>query len=232
MATHASFLTFTQSAFCYGYHHREMSPRRHAALTHGSRNAMRRVLPPLLAADLFLRRSVRRSCAAARGGIPGRGARGLPRSAGNVGLLELHCAHRGTSLEFGLISERGIRCCYHGWLFGVDGTVIETPGEPAHSTLKDRLCQGAYPTHEYNGVMFGYMGPPDKQPPFPLYDCFERAGYRLIPGQKYFYPCNWLQIVENAMDPVHTAFLHTIVSGSVTANSGVPELDFTETLVA
>ena len=120
---------------------------------------------------------------------------------GNVGLLELHCAHRGTSLEFGLISERGIRCCYHGWLFDVDGTILETPGEPAHSTLKDRLCQGAYPTHEYNGVMFGYMGPPDKQPPFPLYDCFERPGYRLIPGQKYFYPCNWLQIVENAMDP-------------------------------
>jgi hypothetical protein len=35
---------------------------------------------------------------------------------GAVGLLELHCPHRGTSLEFGLISERGIRCCYHGWL--------------------------------------------------------------------------------------------------------------------
>ena len=70
---------------------------------------------------------------------------------GHVGLLERHCPHRGTSLEFGLISERGIRCCYHGWLFDVDGAVLETPGEPAHSTLKDRLCQGAYPTHEYNG---------------------------------------------------------------------------------
>ena len=77
------------------------------------------------------------------------------------------------------------------------------------------------------------MGPPDKQPPFPLYDCFERPGYRLIPGRKYFYPCNWLQIVENAMDPVHTAFLHTIVSGSqFTEEFGkVPELDFIETPV-
>jgi hypothetical protein len=26
---------------------------------------------------------------------------------GAVGLLELHCPHRGTSLEFGLVSERG-----------------------------------------------------------------------------------------------------------------------------
>ena len=150
---------------------------------------------------------------------------------GRVGLLERHCPHRGTSLEFGLISERGIRCCYHGWLFDVDGTILETPGEPTHSTLKERLCHGAYPTHEYKGIVFAYMGPPDRQPSFPVYDSFERPGYRLIPGRKYFYPCNWLQIVENAMDPVHTAFLHTIVAGSqFTDEFGkVPELDFVET---
>src|SRR5205814_2012301 len=45
---------------------------------------------------------------------------------GRVGVLELHCAHRGSSLEFGLIAERGIRCCYHGWLYDVDGTILET----------------------------------------------------------------------------------------------------------
>ncbi len=150
---------------------------------------------------------------------------------GTVGLLELHCPHRGTSLEFGLISERGIRCCYHGWLFDADGTILETPGEPANSTLKDRLCHGAYPVHEYNGVVFTYMGPPEQQPPFPMYDSFTRPGSRLIPGQKYFYPCNWLQILENAMDPVHTAYLHTIVAGSqFTDEFGkLPELDFAET---
>ena len=152
---------------------------------------------------------------------------------GRVGLLELHCPHRGTSLEYGLVSEQGIRCCYHGWLFAVDGTILETPGEPADSTLKDRLCHGAYPTHEYNGIVFAYMGPPETQPPFPMYDSYTRPGYRLIPGQKYYYPCNWLQILENAMDPVHTAFLHTIVSGSqFTDQFGeVPELDFVETPV-
>ena len=148
-----------------------------------------------------------------------------------IGLVEAHCPHRGTSLEFGLVSEKGIRCCYHGWLFDVDGTILETPGEPEDSTLKDRLCHGAYPTHEYNGIVFAYMGPPDQVPPFPLFDSYEREGYRMIPGKKYDYPCNWLQILENAMDPVHTSFLHTIVSGSqFTEEFGViPELDFIET---
>ncbi len=150
---------------------------------------------------------------------------------GAAGLLELHCPHRGTSLEFGLVDGRGIRCCYHGWLFGTDGAILETPGEPADSTLKDRLFHGAYPTHEAHGVVFAYLGPPDRQPPFPAYDSFARPGYRMIPGQKYFYPCNWLQIMENTMDPAHTAFLHTIVSGAVfTEEFGVlPELEFVET---
>ena len=152
---------------------------------------------------------------------------------GAVGLLELHCPHRGASLEYGLIDANGIRCCYHGWLFAADGTILETPGEPPHNTLKDRLCHGAYPTHEYGGIVFAYMGPPDRQPSFPVYDSFVRPGYRLMPGQKYFYPCNWLQIMENAMDPAHTAFLHTIVSGSqFTEEFGVlPELEFLETPV-
>ena len=150
---------------------------------------------------------------------------------GAAGLLELHCPHRGTSLEFGLIADKGIRCCYHGWLFGVDGTILETPGEPADSTLKDRLFHGAYPVHEAHGIVFAYMGPPEQRPPFPSYDSYSQSGSRMIPGRKYFYPCNWLQIMENTMDPVHTAFLHTIVSGAVfTEEFGVlPELDYVET---
>jgi phenylpropionate dioxygenase-like ring-hydroxylating dioxygenase large terminal subunit len=152
---------------------------------------------------------------------------------GAVGVLELHCPHRGTSLEFGLVGAKGIRCCYHGWLFDTDGTILETPGEPADSTLKDRLFHGAYPTHEHCGMVFAYLGPPDRRPPFPIYDSYDRPGYRLIPGRQYFYPCNWLQIMENAMDPAHTAFLHTIVSGAVFTNEfGVmPELEFVETPV-
>ncbi|MBV8457186.1 MAG: aromatic ring-hydroxylating dioxygenase subunit alpha [Acetobacteraceae bacterium] len=150
---------------------------------------------------------------------------------GAVGVLHLHCPHRGTSLEYGLIGARGIRCCYHGWLFDVDGTILETPGEPADSTLKDRLCHGAYPAHEAHGIVFAYFGPPDAKPPFPAYDSLARPGFRTVPGQKYAYACNWLQILENSMDPAHTAFLHTIVSGAVfTEEFGVlPELDFLET---
>src|SRR5262249_44722223 len=62
-----------------------------------------------------------------------------------VGVLQLHCPPRGTSLESGRVSERGIRCCYHGWLFDVDGPILETPGEPPESPFRHRLFHGAYP---------------------------------------------------------------------------------------
>jgi nitrite reductase/ring-hydroxylating ferredoxin subunit len=129
---------------------------------------------------------------------------------GAIGLLELHCPHRGTSLEFGLIGEMGIRCCYHGWLFDIDGRILETPGEPADSTLKDRLFHGAYPVHEHAGLVFAYMGPPDKQPVFPLLDTYSLPNYKLIARAPTVWECNWLQVKENSMDPAHLAFLHTL----------------------
>ena len=100
---------------------------------------------------------------------------------GQCGCLELHCSHRGTSLEFGVPQERGIRCCYHGWLFDVDGTILDTPTEAAGSRLKERLFHPAYPTHEHNGLIFLYMGPPEKKPAFPIFDTYDVPGYHVVP---------------------------------------------------
>ena len=150
---------------------------------------------------------------------------------GRAGVLHLHCAHRGTSLEFGIPLERGIRCCYHGWVFDVDGRCLQTPGEPAGSRLRERVCQGAYPVHEFSGLIFAYLGPPGRRPAFPVYDSFEVPGHRLMPAARFTLPCNWLQVKDNSMDPVHTAFLHALSSGYqfTEAFGVVPELDWTTT---
>ncbi len=127
---------------------------------------------------------------------------------GRVGLLHLRCSHRNTSLEYGRIEPAGLRCCYHGWLYDVDGTILETPGEPPRSRIKDRLRHGAYPTREHAGLVFAYMGPPEETPAFPIYDSWRYPeGNRLLP-YKIHNPCNWLQSHENGADPIHTCFLH------------------------
>ncbi len=149
---------------------------------------------------------------------------------GRAGLLELHCPHRGTSLEFGIVSERGIRCCYHAWLFDVDGRILETPGEPRDSTLKDRLCHGAYPALEYKGLVFAHLGPPDLKPDFPILDTYDLPDNKMVP-YCVTWPCNWLQAAENVMDPWHAVFLHTKISFAQFADAwgAMPVIDWVET---
>src|SRR5271155_4570273 len=85
---------------------------------------------------------------------------------GRVGLLDRHCCHRGTSLEFGIIEDCGIRCCYHSWKSAPAGRIRETPAEPPNSKIKLTTFQGAYPALEFAGLVFAYMGPPELKPEF------------------------------------------------------------------
>ena len=52
-----------------------------------------------------------------------------------------------------------------------------------------------------------------------------------MPAGKFALPCNWLQIKDNSMDPVHTSFLHAISSGYqfTEAFGALAELDWAET---
>jgi len=224
MAERVPFLNTAYRA----YHHRER-PEEEAELTHVGPGTpcgeyLRRFWQPIITSEELqdLPRRLR---------IMGEDLVAFRDKSGAVGLLELHCPHRGTSLEFGLVSEKGIRCCYHGWCFDVDGKILETPGEPPDSTLKDRLYHGAYPVHEYCGLVFAYMGPPDQQPAFPILDTFDLPGYQLVARPGYIWPCNWLQVKENSMDPAHLAFLHTLPGseGFTDDLAALGEWDFMET---
>ena len=137
---------------------------------------------------------------------------------GRYGLLAANCSHRNTSLEYGIVEDVGIRCCYHGWRYDIDGTIMEAPGEPEGTKIPERVKHGAYPVIEYNGIVFAYMGPADEQPEFPIYDAYEQPNDVMVPYSLTNH-CNWLQVMENTLDPIHTVFLHTRVTEVQFANS-------------
>jgi len=123
-----------------------------------------------------------------------------------LGMLDLHCSHRGTSLEFGRVEDAGIRCCYHGWLYDLNGRCLEQPAEPADSTFKDRIKHPAYKAREIGGFIFAYIGP-DPAPLLPNYDLFSKEdGERHVGAGHDF--CNWLQRAENSVDQTHLVSLH------------------------
>ena len=146
--------------------------------------------------------------------------------AGRAGLLYLRCMHRGTSLYYGKVEERGIRCCYHGWLFDAEGHCLEQPCEPEGGLRRANVRQPWYPIEERYGLVFAYLGPLAKKPVLPRYDILEN----LEPGGSYevkigsfgatsdysmrVVPYSWRNMSDNFMDPFHVFVLHSTFTGA------------------
>lgn len=125
---------------------------------------------------------------------------------GTVGLLAEQCPHRRAALWLGCTEEEGLRCGYHGWRFSATGECLEQPGEPADSTFKNRIRATAYPVQELGGLVFAYLGPLPA-PELPRYDLFVwDDAWRDIGHAEL--PCNFVQIMENSVDPYHVEWLH------------------------
>jgi phenylpropionate dioxygenase-like ring-hydroxylating dioxygenase large terminal subunit len=129
-------------------------------------------------------------------------------AAGQFGLLDRDCPHRGADLAFGRHEGDGLRCPFHGWKFDVSGQCTETPAEPPGSTLCQRVQQRSYPLVEKSGVLFGWFGPQGMPAPaFPAFDCFAAPATHTF-AFKGLWNCNWLQAFEVGIDPAHASFLH------------------------
>jgi len=128
---------------------------------------------------------------------------------GKIGLLGLHCPHRGTSLEYGDIEDGGIRCPYHGWLFDVHGQCLEMPAEPKDSKFPHKVKHLSYPVRELGGLIFAYLGlDRDNPPPLPRYRALsDTNGQRSLESTRV-YDYNWFNFIENGADPVHFSILH------------------------
>lgn len=126
---------------------------------------------------------------------------------GEAGLLHDRCAHRGVSLSYGRVEERGLACAYHGWLYDVKGNCLETPAEPKESNFCHSVKQKAYPVKKHCGLYWAYMGPLPA-PEIPKWDVWARTdGWHWLRALPQL-DCNWLQAMENSVDTTHLHILH------------------------
>lgn len=128
-----------------------------------------------------------------------RGTDGLPV------LTEARCPHRQAQLSTGWVEGASLRCFYHGWRFGADGSCLEQPAEDDGFARKVSLR--VYPLREYLGLIFAYLGD-DEPPAFPRYPAFERF-HGFVEIDSYERACNYFQNLENALDMSHVAFVHS-----------------------
>ncbi len=138
---------------------------------------------------------------------------------GNLGLIQESCPHRRVNLLYGIPEEHGLRCPYHGWLFDETGKCLEMPAEAPDSTFKDRVVAKTYPVKDHAGFIWAYLGP-DPAPLIPNWDLLVKDNvYRQIGAAVI--PCNWLQCMENSVDPVHLEWLHGYYFRWVLERSGM-----------
>ena len=136
---------------------------------------------------------------------------------GRVGLLDEFCPHRRASLFFGRNEECGLRCVYHGWKYDVDGRCVDMMNEPDAHSFREKISITSYPTLELGGVVWAYMGSPERRPAPPAF-AWTRVPATHITVSKVIQESNWLQGVEGGIDTSHAPILHRLL----TANTARP----------
>ena len=136
----------------------------------------------------------------------------LFRANGKVAALEDRCCHRNAPLSCGTLEAPGIRCGYHGLLFGADGHCVEIPGQ---SHIPKKACVRAFPVEERNQIVWIWMGrTPDSQPtsPAPEHPWHDDPLYD-FKGDVYHYKAPFQLIHDNLLDLSHLGYVHVKTIG-------------------
>ena len=134
-------------------------------------------------------------------------------SSGTVHCAAAHCLHLGANLGYGgEVVQDSLRCPFHAWRYGPDGTVVHVPG--IEGAPKTKACLPTFRVIERYGTIFLWNGPEpaDHDLPDLLADegigedsiIFEHVRYKLP------FPAKWF--VENLPDSAHFAGLHRLGS--------------------
>ena len=184
-------------------------------------NAMRRYwIPALLVSEV-----PEPDCAPVRVRLLGEDLVAFRDTEGRLGLLEEFCPHRRVSLYFGRNEECGLRCIYHGWKFDVAGTCIDMMNEPPENDFKHKVRITAYPTCELGGVVWAYLGPPERIPALPKFAWTQSSeDHRHV--TKVVQECNWLQGLEGGIDTSHAPILHRLLTDTSTRGGIKPSNPF------
>ena len=126
---------------------------------------------------------------------------------GTIAALSDRCPHRLVPLSMGEVVEGQIRCGYHGMEFDGTGKCVHIPGQ---SIIPPKAFVPNYPAKERYGMVWVWMGDPAlaSEDSLPMLEKYDEPGWDVIDGGYQHHPSNYLNIVENLMDPAHTTFVH------------------------
>lgn len=129
---------------------------------------------------------------------------------GVVHALTDRCPHRNVPLSDGAVHGDGVRCGYHGWAFDGGGRCTTIPGLADPSPDRPARRAEAWAVCEQQGILWAWgepgVVPPASSRPHRFPEASDPA--YLTVRTRLHAPGTLHQVVENALDVPHTAFLH------------------------
>lgn len=143
------------------------------------------------------------------------------KSDGTVSALEDRCPHRLLPLSKGKRVGDNVQCGYHGLTF--DGTTGMCTRVPGQTNLPKSAYVERFPIEERHGIVWIWMGDPDKADPAKVFDMpeFTDPAWKVHHGDALHLKSNYLNVAENLVDPAHVSFVHPTTLGNA-ASENVP----------
>lgn len=136
---------------------------------------------------------------------------------GTAAALRDSCCHRGAPLSLGAVVEKGLRCNYHGVVFGTDGACVQIPGQdmiPKNARVR------SYPVVEKDQLIWIWMGDREAADPGEIVDYPFHNDTTNWPNDHdvMHVKANYLLLVDNLMDATHLAYVHPSSVGGAAPN--------------
>ena len=136
-----------------------------------------------------------------------------------VALID-RCPHKLAPLSLGELKGDVVECGYHGLQFDCTGNCVRVPGQP-HIPPAAQIK--SFPlTERYNAVWI-WMGDAALANTDDIVNVerYDTSGWGVIDGQYLHFKSNYLNIVDNLVDPAHTTYVHKSTIGNA-AGQDVP----------
>jgi phenylpropionate dioxygenase-like ring-hydroxylating dioxygenase large terminal subunit len=128
-------------------------------------------------------------------------------SKGAPHIFENRCAHRGAPMALGKIQGDELACSYHGWRYDGAGACRMMPLEPEDSRRAARTCLKAYAAEDRCGYIWMFYGDQTNATPLKVPAELEDPTFQSFKSE-YLWSTNWLNVLDNVLDPLHALYLH------------------------
>jgi vanillate O-demethylase monooxygenase subunit len=129
------------------------------------------------------------------------------REDGQVAALDDVCPHRLAPLSLGTLRGDAVECGYHGLAFDCTGKCVSAPGMARAPTSAQVR---SYPTAESMGMIWVWMGDPEKADPSQVFHLpeYDNPNYSVVEGDALPVRANYLSLADNLCDPTHVVYVH------------------------